>query len=129
MFGKIRRNTILNFTKSTRKGLVFLFSQQIAIKLEVVARRALNIKKKGAMAGVISAEYIEKQRGAFTVICSALAPYYLNATPEERAPLDDIIERYRYLEDSSSEFYFKGIDKATEELRVLFDDLGVQDAE
>ncbi|WP_077623016.1 hypothetical protein [Sediminibacillus massiliensis] len=103
-----------------------MFSQKIAMKLEMTARRALNVKNPGGMAGIVSADYIEKERGAFTVLCSAIAPYYLNAIPEERGTLDDIIDRYRYLEDCSHEEYFKGTDRATEELRALLDMLGVQ---
>ena len=106
-----------------------MFSQQIAIKLEVVARRALNIKKQGGMSGIISADYIENQRGAFTVLCTALAPYYLNATEEERAPLNDMIDRYQHLQDCSHEEYFKTTDRAAEELKSLLDDLGVFQAE
>ncbi|WP_138415210.1 hypothetical protein [Aquibacillus sediminis] len=106
-----------------------MFSEQIAIKLEVVARRALNIKNPSGMGGIISAEYIEKHRGAFTVICMALAPYYLNATEEERIPLDDIVERYQHLQTCGLEEYFKTVSHATEELKTLFHDLGVQDAE
>lgn len=106
-----------------------MFSQQIAIKLEVSARRALNVKHQGGMAGIISADFIEKDRGAFTVLCAALSPYYLNATSEEREPLDTMIDRYRVLTSCSNEDYFKLTDRAAEELRLLLDQLGVQDAE
>jgi hypothetical protein len=106
-----------------------LFGQQISIKLEVVARRALNIRKKEEMGGVISADYIEKENGAYTVLCAAIAPYYLNATELERITLNDMLERYRYLQSCDKEEYFKGIDRASEELRRLLNDLGVQDAE
>ncbi|WP_226037345.1 hypothetical protein [Aquibacillus saliphilus] len=105
-----------------------MLGQQIAIKLEITARRALNIKKQGGMAGVISADFIEKDKGAFTVLCTAIAPYYLNTTSDERQPLDEIIERYRHLQDCSLEEYFKATDRATEELKTLLDNLGVQDA-
>lgn len=82
------------------------------------------------MGGVISAQHIEKEHGAFTVICAALAPYYLNATEEERKTLNDIIERYKVLnENCSPEEYFKIIDRASEELKNLLNHLGVQDVE
>ncbi len=103
-----------------------MFSQQIAIKLEIAAKRALNIKKKNSMAGIITVDYIENDQGAFTVLCSALAPYYLHATDEERVTLDDMIDRYRYLQNCSMEEYYKGTDRAAEELKILLDDLGVQ---
>ncbi|WP_186580569.1 hypothetical protein [Aquibacillus kalidii] len=103
-----------------------MFSNQIAIKLEITARRALNIQQKSGMASVISTEFIENERGAFTVLCAALAPYYLHATKVERAPLDDFIERYKHLRNCSNEEYFKGTDRASEELRILLDNLGVQ---
>ncbi|SDJ86329.1 hypothetical protein [Sediminibacillus albus] len=103
-----------------------MFSQQIAIKLEIAAKRALNIKKNNSMAGVISVDFIENKQGAFTVLCACLAPYYLNATDEERITLDDLIQRYSYLQDCSIESYYKGTDRAAEELKLLLDDLGVQ---
>ncbi|MDL4842240.1 hypothetical protein [Aquibacillus rhizosphaerae] len=106
-----------------------MLGEQIAVKLELVARRALNIKQKDGMAGVISTDYILNKNGAFTVICAALAPYYLNATNEERVPLDALINRYKSLEDCNSETYFKTMDRATEDLRSLLHMLGVQDAE
>ncbi|WP_407270976.1 hypothetical protein [Radiobacillus sp. PE A8.2] len=106
-----------------------MFGEKIAVKLEVVARRALNVKNKDGMAGVISVDFIANNRGAFTVICAALAPYYLNATKEERIPLDDIIARYRHLPNCSNEEYFKSTEQATEELKALLNDLGVQDYE
>jgi hypothetical protein len=112
-----------------RKGDDCMFGKQISIKLEIVAKRALNIKKQEEFGGVICSDFIEKQKGAFTVLCIALAPYYLNATTVERKTLDEIIERYRYLEDCETEEYFKGIDRASEELRRLLNDLGVQDPE
>ncbi len=102
-----------------------MFSQQIAIKLEIAAKRALNIKKKNSMAGIITVDYIENSQGAFTVLCAALAPYYLNAAEEERVALDDIIDRYQYLQNCSIEDYYKGTDRAAEELKILLDDLGV----
>ncbi|MRH41788.1 hypothetical protein GH741_03765 [Aquibacillus halophilus] len=102
-----------------------MFSQQIAIKLEIVAKRALNIQDKDGMAGVVSTNFIENEKGAFTVLCTALAPYYLNATKEERIPLDSIIERYRHLQDCGIEEYFKSTDRAAEELTLLLNHLGV----
>lgn len=105
-----------------------MFNEQSAIKLEVVARRALNIKHKDGMAGTISKDFILHQNGAFTVICASLAPYYLNATSEERTTLDSMIENYRILNDCDTKTYFKMMGLATEELRNLLNHLGVQDA-
>ncbi|MDC3417972.1 hypothetical protein [Aquibacillus salsiterrae] len=110
--------------------MIKLFGEQISIKLELSARRALNIKEKNGMGGIFSANYIEKHRGAFTVLCAALAPYYLNSTEEQRKTLDEMINRYQILEeDCSSEEYFKTTNRAAEELKSLLNDLGVQDAE
>ncbi|RBW71317.1 hypothetical protein DS031_00770 [Bacillus taeanensis] len=102
-----------------------MFGQQIALKLEVVARRAINMKESGGLGGVIDADYIQKQRGGFTVICAALSPYYLHASPEARKVLNDFIEKYTYLQECPSETYFKGIERAAEELREILDHLGV----
>ena len=103
-----------------------MFSQQIAVNLETAARRALNIKGRGGMAGVISVDYIEKQQGAFAVLTASLAPYYLNATKEEREPLDEMLEKYMFLQDCSPEEYYKGVSSAAEELKALLERLGVQ---
>lgn len=106
-----------------------MFKEQSAIKLEVVARRALNIKHKDGMAGTISKDFILHHNGAFTIICAALAPYYLNATSEERITLDSMIEKYSILYDCDTKNYFKMMDLAAEELRVFLNHLGVQDAD
>ncbi|MCT2534233.1 hypothetical protein NC661_10115 [Aquibacillus koreensis] len=103
-----------------------MFSDQIGLKLEVVAKRALFIKKNDGFAGIISADYIVKEKGAFTVLCTALAPYYLNASDKQRKTLDEMIDRYKLLQDCDLETYFKTMEKATEELKMLLDDLGVQ---
>jgi hypothetical protein len=102
-----------------------MFGEQIALKLEMVARRAINIKESGELGGVIAADYIQKQRGGFTVICAALSPYYLHASPEARKVLNDCIEKYAYLQECDSKTYFKGIEQAAEELREILDHLGV----
>lgn len=104
-------------------------NKQIAIKFEIVARRALNITHKDGMAGIISIDFVMQKKGAFTIICVLLSPYYLNATNEERKTLDLIIDRYKILYDCDTETYFEMLDRATNELRIFFDHLGVQDAE
>lgn len=102
-----------------------MFSEQIAIKLEQAAKRALNLKKEKDMAGIISSHFIIEDRGAYTVLTAALSPYYLNAIEEERVPLDQLLEKYKYLQNCSHEDYFKGVDWASEDISKLLDRLGI----
>ncbi|WP_112181524.1 MULTISPECIES: hypothetical protein [Paraliobacillus] len=106
-----------------------MMNEQNAIKLEIVARRALNIKHKDGMAGTISKDFILHNNGAFTIICASLAPYYLHATSEQRIILDSMIENYRILNDCDKQTYFKMIALVAEELRNFLNELGVQDAD
>lgn len=108
-----------------KKGGLQVFSEQIASKLELAAKRALNLKKKKDMAGIISSKFIIEEKGAYTVLTAALSPYYLNAMEEERIPLDQLLEKYRYLQNCSHEDYFKGVDWASEDISRLMDKLGI----
>jgi hypothetical protein len=90
-----------------------------SLKLEYVARRALNLDSRGGMAGIIDADYIDG-RGAFTVIVAALSPYYKNATSDLRQRIDEIVDSFYFLQyDISDEEYFEGVERASEELNKL----------
>lgn len=102
-----------------------MFSEKIATKLELAAKRALNLKKQKDMTGIISSQFIIEEKGAYTVLVAALSPYYLNALEEERKPLDLLLEKYKYLQNCNNEDYFKGVDWASEDIHKLMDKLGI----
>lgn len=102
-----------------------MFSEQIAGKLEKAAKRALNMQKEKDMAGIISTRFIQEEKGAYTVLAASLSPYYLNASEEERIPLDNLLEQYKYLQECSQEEYYKGVDWVSEDINKLMNRLGI----
>jgi len=98
---------------------------KISLKLEFYARRALNLKNRGAMNGVIDADYIDKVGNAFTVLIASVAPYYKDGSPDEIQQIGGFLKKFRYLDNHelNEEKYFSGVKESAEELRKLIDKL------
>jgi NADPH-dependent curcumin reductase CurA len=96
-----------------------------AIRLENAARRALGLDGRGGMAGVIDADFIDYGKGAFTVICAALAPYYKGANPEQVQMINAFIDKHYELKGVPDN-YDELVKKAAEELNQLLDKLNVR---
>ena len=115
-------NNMQEFTSFCRmyraKGDVFMNGHQISIELESIARRVLKTER-GGYGHVAHADYIDIQGGAFHVIISVLAPCYKNATEEERAKIDEFIEKYRDLSDKKVGEEFDLVRTMTDELKQL----------
>jgi hypothetical protein len=102
-----------------------IINHQISIQLEMAARSALNLQGRGALYGVIDADYIDRVGNAFTVLVAALAPYYKDSTPEVQSRIEEFLERYSFLDDPDVEIeqYSDGVARAATELRELIRDL------
>jgi hypothetical protein len=102
-----------------------IINHQISMRLEMAARSALNLQGRGALYGVIDADYIDQVGNAFTVLVAALAPYYKDSENEVQARIEGFLERYSFLDESDGEReqYSNGVDHAATELRELIREL------
>ncbi|MGI8381678.1 hypothetical protein ACR0S4_24195 [Priestia megaterium] len=96
-------------------------NHQVSMRLEMAARSALSVQGRGALHGVIDADYIDRIGAAFTVLIAAVSPYYKDADAENRALIESFLDRYSFLGESDveRERYTKGVDSAATELREL----------
>lgn len=102
-----------------------IINHQISMRLEMAARSALNIQSRGALYGVVDADYIDSVGNAFTVLVAAVAPYYKDSNKEIQAVIEQFLEKYSFLDDSDGELekYSEGVDSAATELRKLIKEL------
>lgn len=91
------------------------------MKLEMAARSALGVQGRGALYGVVDADYIDRIGNAFTVLVAAVSPYYKDGDNQVRASIEEFLEKYSFLDenDISREQYSDGVDNASTELREL----------
>jgi hypothetical protein len=90
-------------------------SHQISIHLEQIARRTLKTDW-GGFGHVAHADYIDMAGGAFHVVIAVLAPFYKEASKEDKAKISEFIEKYRDLSD-------KRVREEPEKVKKLVDDL------
>lgn len=102
-------------------GKLATANHQVSMKLEMAARSALGVQGRGALHGVIDADYIDRIGNAFTVLVAAVAPYYKESENENRALIESFLERYSFLGelDIEREKYTEGVDSAATDLREL----------
>lgn len=96
-----------------------------SLVLENACRSALNVNSRGALYGMIDADYIDRVGNAFSVLAVAVAPYYKDGNTEDRTRIEQFLERYSYLghEDCNVNEYSSGLVSAAEDLRRLVDEL------
>ncbi|MGD6873002.1 hypothetical protein ACQCU1_12565 [Sutcliffiella horikoshii] len=100
-------------------------NHQVSMRLEMAARSALNVQGRGALYGIVDADYIDQVGNAYTVLAVALAPYYKNAGSEKRAEIDTFLGRFSYLDETDLERdqYTDGVEQAAAELRDFIREL------
>jgi len=96
-------------------------NHQVSMRLEMAARSALSVQGRGALHGVIDADYIDRIGNAFTVLIASVSPYYKDANAENRDAIEGFLDRYSFLGESDleRERYTEGVDSAATELREL----------
>ncbi|MEE8670444.1 hypothetical protein AABM27_03510 [Heyndrickxia faecalis] len=101
--------------------MLAFINHQVSLRLEMAARKALNVNSRGALYGVVDADYIDQVGNAFTVLVAALAPYYKDASSEVQTRIETFLEKYSFLDDQdiSKNEYSEGVEKAATELREL----------
>lgn len=92
-----------------------------SIRLENVCRSALNVDSRGALYGMVDADFIDRVGNALPVIAMSVAPYYRNATSEDRQRIEDFLESFSHLGDENYDRneYSSEVARAAEELRAL----------
>lgn len=92
-----------------------------SIRLETVCRSALNVNSRGALHGMVDADYIDIVGNALSVIAMALAPYYKNANAENRQRIEEFLNEFSHLGDTDydKDSYSTEVARAAEELGNL----------
>lgn len=93
-------------------------SHQASIELEMAVRRALGKNAGRGSLLVANADYIDIGFG-FAALVGAVAPYYVDATPEEQAEISAFLQRYTELNGGRSKEHVELIQQAAKELDQL----------
>ncbi|RNB72163.1 hypothetical protein [Brevibacillus panacihumi] len=93
-------------------------SHQASLELEIAVRMALGKNAGRGALLVASADYIDIGFG-FAALTGAVAPYYVNATPEEQTEISEFLQRYTDLNGGRSKDHAELIQQAARELDDL----------
>lgn len=96
---------------------------QVSMRLETMGRRAIGADGRGALYGIVDADYIDQIGNAFTVLAVSVAPYYKGSSRDEKAEIENFLKKYSFLGelDISREEYTAGVSSAVDELRIFLD--------